>query len=497
MASTRWLALAALNVFSLFDPSNAIKTPIEPRNGFGPSEAAARKNAFDIFNAIHSAMRQWGSSLNHNGMSAFVVTIPEGVLLHHGTNSPNPPYGPEWLAFEIEHAELFARPYMPKLPKRPAPGLPPYSAILHPLLGRGTTNTNTSTSSADADADADANAAAGHGYLHTYLTTSPIPLLYLDGSSAGNTVMGTLDTQDLLLRGNRSAPLMDEFGRASELCELVGRWGLLGMVRMEAGFEVIKCPPEFTRGMRLLTAARRPHPGQPGYALSWSDVFEFVRAIARRYRGIGGGRVQVDWSSMVSAFFYDVDLSGGKWWPRLVGLSDAELGAIRERIGQVAVERAAGGKRTIDWQGVVDLIVARYSERLRYFTEAVDTIKVARDEINGLLNTYIIYDEPDEGHQAAIDRCAKFYLRAVTPETQEDHLILAAVETVTQDICSTLFRARKLIVEDPEADAGSLDSARNILQELVDKLRWTTWKECGACGADEAAQCWNSRPENN
>ncbi|KAJ4290997.1 hypothetical protein N0V90_010193 [Kalmusia sp. IMI 367209] len=30
-------------------------------------------------------MRQWGSSLNHNGMSFFMATVPTGTQLYHGT----------------------------------------------------------------------------------------------------------------------------------------------------------------------------------------------------------------------------------------------------------------------------------------------------------------------------------------------------------------------------------------------------------------------------
>jgi hypothetical protein len=51
------------------------------------SEHTTRLNAFQIFNAIHSAMRQWGSSLNHNGMSFFLATVPEGQLFYHGSQN--------------------------------------------------------------------------------------------------------------------------------------------------------------------------------------------------------------------------------------------------------------------------------------------------------------------------------------------------------------------------------------------------------------------------
>ncbi|KAH6847693.1 hypothetical protein B0I37DRAFT_405601 [Chaetomium sp. MPI-CAGE-AT-0009] len=377
MASITQLVVLGLATFTI--PSSATSIPNITLNEFGPSKAAARHNAFDIFNAIHSAMRQWGSSLNHNGMSLFTVTIPPGVLLHHGSPNPTPPAGPEWLAFEIEHAELFAH---ASLPNRPPPP-PPFSNPLpqlddqHPLTQPPPPhhpNTNTT-----------------HGYLQTYLTTHPLPLLYIDGTSAGNTDMGTLDTQDLLLRLNRSSGLWDERGRARALCDLVGAWGLHGVVRMEAGFEVIK----------------------------------LVKA------------------------------------------------------------RKGGEGRVVDWQGVVDLIVDRYADRLRYMAEGVESVVWMRTEVNGLLNTHIDYSEEDGGYQAALGRCTRFYTRLAIPETQEDHLILAAVETVTHSICSALFTLRKLVVEDVDADEGSISAVKETLRTLMGKLKWTKWKECAACNIDE------------
>ncbi len=68
----------------------------------------AYRNAFHIFNAIHSSMRQWGSSLNHNGMFFFPALIPAGTEFYHGPGESKPIEGMEWLAFEPEHAQQFA-----------------------------------------------------------------------------------------------------------------------------------------------------------------------------------------------------------------------------------------------------------------------------------------------------------------------------------------------------------------------------------------------------
>src|ERR1700712_4660290 len=100
---------------------NQSQEPLLSPLKFGANKDSARTNANLIFNAIHSSMRQWGSSLNHNGMSLFPARIPNNTHLYHGTHTPNAVKGMEWLAFEIEHAEMFAR-SMPR--RRPRPGNP-------------------------------------------------------------------------------------------------------------------------------------------------------------------------------------------------------------------------------------------------------------------------------------------------------------------------------------------------------------------------------------
>ncbi len=115
----------------------------------------------------------------------------------------------------------------------------------------------------------------------------------------------------------------------------------------------------------------------------------------------------------------------------------------------------------------------------------MDELEVLQGEVNGLSNTHIDYAVEDEGFQAAIGRCVRHYTQSVVPDTQEDHLILAAIETVTTTICSSIFEARRLLVEDPDADETSMTRAKEVLRELMGRLRWTTWKECPACGFNE------------
>lgn len=489
-SATRLITACCLAVASF---SSATSVPTTDDRPFGPSEAAARRNAYAIFNAVHSALRQWGSSLNHNGLSVFLATIPEGVILHHGTNTALPPPGPEWLAFEIEHAELFARGQMNMTCGKPQACQSRIDQQQQPVVSDLHRSHHPAISPA-----ANVTATPPHGYLHLYRTTAPLRLLYLDGMSAADTTMGTLDLQDFVLRGDRAAdPPADERARAAELCGLARAWGLHGLVRAECGFEVIKCAP-FLERMELLAANRRPDDDGGGDG-SGSDsgtegrdqvyFLEFVRALAQRYHGIGGGRARVDYSSMVSAFFYEVNLTNPDpqraALPRLVGLSDGELRGIRRRVEEVVRNRRGGDKEIVDWQGVTDMVVARYADRLKYMAWQVESLQYMQGEVNALLNTHIDYGAHDEGFDGAIGRCTRYYTASVVPRTQEDGLVLVAIETVMLGICSALFRVRELVVEDGSANDESLVHAKSILRELMEQLKWTRWKECSGCGYDE------------
>jgi hypothetical protein len=93
-------------------------------------------------------------------------------------------------------------------------------------------------------------------HILTYQTTKPLKCLYFDGMSASLANNGEMDAQMLFIYGNTSGSssadrwrgLFDEYDRAIKLCEWVERkglgglgWGVEGIVRMNAGFEMIVC----------------------------------------------------------------------------------------------------------------------------------------------------------------------------------------------------------------------------------------------------------------
>ena len=97
-----------------------------------------------------------------------------------------------------------------------------------------------------------------NSHMLTYQTTRPVKCIYFDGESAALFGSGQLDTQMLHIFGNVTGPprtpedafrgLWDEYARAIGLCDWLEEkklgglgWGFEGIVRMNAGFEMIWC----------------------------------------------------------------------------------------------------------------------------------------------------------------------------------------------------------------------------------------------------------------
>ncbi|KID79305.1 uncharacterized protein G6M90_00g021040 [Metarhizium brunneum] len=430
-----------------------------------PSAELARLRAPQIFNAVHNALRQWGSSVHHNGMSLFLATVPPGVLFHHGNLRPQSPSEPDWLAYEVEHAEGFTRSFGP--PPKQNPGSS--SAHRQNVLGGG----------------------AERGWLHVYRTTRPLRFLYVDGMSGGKTDMGTLDTQDYLLRSRYShedkrqgnTPIRER-ERAEFLCRLCEEWDLQGIIRMEAGFEIIKC--DFTDGLEQVQAFRR----SSRELRSETRQFEYLRGIAERYFDIGSSRTVIDYSSMVSAFFFSVNLTnpdaGRPDLPRLSEATGAELAAINKYFNATVEKRRDETPPSIDWQDVSDIIVSRYADRLEYMVQHVPSVDVLALEVAFLLDVYIDYPDEDEPSlENAAQHCRDFYLQAISPASESDHLIHAAFRQVTTEICTALFAVRELLESEQLTGEQTLAAARKRLQSLVDYLDWARFKRCSGCGVDE------------
>ncbi|KAE8164019.1 hypothetical protein BDV40DRAFT_261603 [Aspergillus tamarii] len=434
------------------------------------SELNFPPNANHIFNAIHSSMRQWGSSLHHNGMSFFLATVPEGTQLYHGNSSPDPVNGTEWLAFEPEHAMVFARPH-----HGPPPGKGPHKRSQIPL------QQGPQESGKDQEKDQDKP-----GYLHTYTAAKDLRLLYLDGMSAAKTVNGTLDSQDrILLRDAlEGRPGMLEKERAELICRMArdnyqGR--LDGVIRMEAGFEIILC--DFVRDLteirvtQVKSDKRGPGArGGRGKKGGFDGAMLWYKAIAARYNGIGSNRVILNYDHFVTAYSYGLDLfrssgSNSNGLPRLNHLFADELGPIRNDLDYLIMHHDPS-EASFNWQGVADMVVQRYAHELRYLVSGqLSTLQALHGEIENSLGPFIDYSDRNPVLEA--DRCS---MQFVPAEALSDGLASDAVRSVTHSICSTMIEAWK---------QTDYDTAVAQLQSLMDYLSWTTWKECKGCGDNE------------
>jgi hypothetical protein len=245
-----WSVSIHIVVYVLLSPlgSLAEQFPLSSSQRYGPSVEAVQRNAPHIFNAVHSSMRQWGSSLKHNGLSFFPASIPAHTHLYHGTPKKEAVKGMEWLAFEIEHAEVFAR---SRGPLRKSPGEEQFTPAQE---YKNHTNELRDEKFLE-EIFSNSNHEDVEGYLQVYQTTRRLSrLLYIDGVSAGKTNLGTLDSQDIILRNFTGKPSWrGEKERAEDLCDLGRRWNIEGFIRTEAGFELILC--DFANGLELVSAA--------------------------------------------------------------------------------------------------------------------------------------------------------------------------------------------------------------------------------------------------
>ncbi|KAH6603870.1 hypothetical protein Trco_007316 [Trichoderma cornu-damae] len=504
------LALLAASVVAAQAPPAA-----EP---ISPDHESAKANANHIFNAIHSAGRQWGSSLNHNGFGFIPVVVPAGTLLYHGGHSDRPPEGPEWLAFEVEHAAFFARGplrgHRGRRPEQEEEELHLSSPAQKPISQPETDGPP------DGPPDGESEGRV-RGYFQTYQTTRNVQLLYLDGTSAGKSPMGTLDQQDDLLCQDCTTDgsiTGGEMCRAKTMCDLVAEWGWDGIMRMEIGFEVIFC--DFSSGLQLDSSLRTVPLDHKLQDDGFLTAYLWSRAAAERYGGIGGDRVQMDFSSMVSGFFFPINISNtDPDRPDLIRLNAAKrehLTDIRAYL-QSVFSKPRKPKPTVNWQAVVDMIVTRFSKRLAAMASTSISTDVFIGELEGVALTY--YEAPrlpdditatadDDGKNRtaeAADRCAAHYLKPALPSRQDwtlhDNLIHTALRAVMERICSDLYLMRSTLLRaDPDtaADAffikkgvesAEMDKAVNqsrvIVRNLMDELAWTTWKMPPLCAEDE------------
>ncbi|KAM0353006.1 hypothetical protein ACHAPU_001891 [Fusarium lateritium] len=495
-----------------------------------PDREYAKDRAYMVFNAVHSAGRQWGSSLYHNGFSFFPATVPIGTTFYHGARTNVTPSGLEWLAFDIEHAENFARSFR----MRPGRGRPPQVKMEKPgmedvLPGSQEAREELRRRSEDSaiyyasDREdelgelTDPNDPVNfRGYLHTYQTNREFNVLLVDGMSAGKTSMGTLDSQDLVLRENNTSHKLDEWHRALDLCKLASEWGFDGFVRIELGVEIIKC--DFNDGLDLASMMRTE---MYNHTMGKNNMarFQWARAVAERYDGIGADRLRIDFSSMVSGLFFPINISSPTpERPDLKRLGAATLDELGDIKAYLRDTLRQPRRYTVNWQGVADLIINRYSKRLALMVYKPLSLHFFVDEVEAATLTWVNAPPlPDDVSMAeregvnqtadAIEQCRVHYLRSALAVKKrwsiEDDLIYTSFDAILGMICQTLFSVRSRLLEASGSGLGdykikdgfegndelekAASDGRASIQDLIDSLGWSIWKQPQPCAPDETS----------
>jgi len=435
------------------------------------------RNAFHIFNALHSSMKQWGSSLNYNGMSFFPAFVSKGTEFYHGRGNNETVTSMEWLAFEPEHAQMFANhgsggqrpPKDGNSPSKDGNGLPPFQAGRQLPLGFEKSGEEPGTRE--------------FGFLNTYVTKRDLQLLYIDGMSAGKTSNGTLDSQDYIVLNSTKGYLgFRDYERANEMCAIAAHgWKgrVDGFLRMEAGFEIILCDFAETVDVRRITRAGGVCSvfggcKDAGPEAAYSASFAYLRAVSDRYHGVGGNRVKINYGDFVTAYTHDIDLfKTSTRAPRLQDVPAKALSAIRSELDTLVLsEPNPFTKESTDWQAITDMIVTHYSARLQYLAsdKIISNNATFLHELDLLLSSFIDYE--NRSLSTEISRCSSHFL----PLSSSPSLPSAIISHVSTHICKTLFSL---------TSPPNLDHRTKVLNTLFKDLNWTTWKQCQGCGWDE------------
>ena len=461
-------------------------------------------NANHIFNTIHSSMRQWGSSLNHNGMSLFPAIVPQGTILYHGTGMQDAVTGTEWVAFERDHALQFAHLYLTPAPGPPIRDVNNVKEVYPDKDSLAFFKNKQHVLHAQRLPPNDYPLWILPGYLHSYSAKKDLRLLYLDGSAAATTNKGTLDVSDLLLLNDSQMAVPAEYDRARRLCQIAAKdWGgrIDGFIRMEAGFEIIIC--SFAESLRLVEALRTKDIYDGGPIIDRTDIFHWLRAVAARYDGIGSSppRVQLNYNTFLTAYAYSLDVfqNGSTALPRLIAAPQNILEDMRSDMKSLIFQSDSFDNIThssCNWQAVADMIVQKYANPLQYLVTSPEFSRSSTrlaQELNYMIRPFTDTLRRD----AAVEtkRCAAEFMPSDFHSSDSQDGISSfserAIYTVSYRICSTLVNALWSL-DHPSSPSFSTHSSEAIptqhladLRNLTSYLAWTEWKKCKGCSWNE------------
>lgn len=437
-----------------------------------------------VFETVNSLLQHWPNTRYRNGHTMVPGVIPKGTLLYHGAVNDTIPTVPEWTATDPEHSVLFCQ---------------------------GSPDT---------------------GCWHlTLAAIRPLKVLYFDGTSAGNTLNGTLDTQDIIAWGElRPDWRFKEDQRLMDLCKWGAPYAVDGYVRMEMDFEVMLC--DFTAGLEVVSWSHLASlvepvstvPRIPNFLLF--RMFEAMQAGSWHNRYPGDTRINLDLAGIIS--LYDTTLA-----PSLVGsrdgqercdhgigaISSADIEAVRRSVSRT-LKPDQGDISGIDWKTLFRVIVERYSERfdlMDYLLNSENDTTVDRAlkvhvQLRVMLTPYIFHSTvpPSASHDSSNSWATPVFKACGTAHTSSivsyisslnlsERLLLHAVQETTREICRVITKMWAsgvlagldiYLPRDSTPDAAQMvrlmGSWRQELSALMTWLDWSVWVRCRpACGPEE------------
>ncbi|KAK5633879.1 hypothetical protein RRF57_009593 [Xylaria bambusicola] len=456
-----------------------------------------------VFDELHSLLKQWPNTYAPNGHAIVAGTVAPFTPLFHAKNGPGLPGRAAFFSFDA------------------------CSEMSLGIFG-----------------------GSGSSVLHTVAPTRPLRVIYFDGQSATLTETGSLDSQLAILNGQvlpnpTYNQIYDEGRRALDLCTLVDDLDLDGVVRMNAGFEILLCDwPKsgiehlFTSNITLpghqereanQSLPRDPNRQPPfgfGNVFGEQGSYEWLRSATWHYGNYGQGGtafqdIRLDPCTMVS--FYDPifkSLSGlhhgrlignqtfqNGWGARrghrLVGISEADVGTFKTRLIKNTLSTGPKCSST-DWSAMAESIVSLHKTRLLDISKTFGSKKSSsfivtrvHELSHAILYPYLQYPFASGGdvekvEAVTVSRCSFIYTSQLNPyELSDSELLLYhSVNIVLQNLCSLewdLLRWTERYTTHFFGEYQDLDLVQ-VAHELVEKWRlvqsllsWIGWDNWNGC----------------
>ncbi|EAU85192.2 hypothetical protein CC1G_06208 [Coprinopsis cinerea okayama7 len=449
-----------------------------------------------IFDGVSSLLQQWGNTRYRNGrtLGHNIVpgVVPIGTLLYHGTSKNVIPSTPEWVATDHEHSHIFCKEITE----------------------------------------------AGGCWMLTLAVKRPLKVLYFDGSSSAK-VYGTMDTQDLIIRGFVDDRMVwEEEDRIRRLCDWGTKYGLHGFI---IGSEIMLC--DFTNGLDVVSFNNitppwpyipySPHPpilSPPAKSRS-SILLAAHRLLESGHwhnRYPGETRVKLDLSGLVS--LYDPELfpdlqrarkGQDRWEHRVGNITSEKRNALLARLDEVLSRRQ--GQSGVDWSSIFRAVIHRYAERLEvlhYMTSAtprsrtgfdgdIDSqLRDVHEYVSSMLAPYILNKvrppsnrdqiEGKSPHSWAIpvfEACATTHTKGIAESslTRSEVLLFRAVNDVLRETCRVLVgiwaQGAEIGLDKKRSPPELHLPADGFLEEVAESwsgrldslmgwLDWSVWVKC-------------------